>query len=315
MLVLKGANSMTVRIAEYLGVNTFQDTKQILPIKNVKATKPVRQCPFKYGHCDKLTKGNQPVCSVRKIDNTHWITCEHRLCATVKSQRDISTNSIVRNAPLVDHQKRILQRISAEIYGDDVNFSNIGIRREEPVPVEGGNTYKADFVMVDKNNKAGVNFILEMQGGGETTNTGKITSHIEQWCEAKSPSNELLREPIPSAGTLETNAWRRQQEQFLVKGNVVTQTGGRIVFAVGSLIFDYIYDRISRSNLRDLKGLGWSLALLSIKDEVSQDNLHIDFKIDESRTIYTNYNTFVRTLTDQGAPRPELFQGEFVDII
>ena len=170
--------------------------------------------------------------------------------------------------------------------------------------------------MVDKTNKTGVNFILEMQGGGETTNTGKITSHIEQWSEDQSPSNELLRKPISKAGTLETNAWRRQQEQFLVKGNVATQTGGRIVFAVGSLIFDYIHGRITSSaSLRDLKGLGWSLALLSIKDEVSQDNLHIDFKIDESRTIYTNYNTFVRTLTDQGAPAPELFQGEFMDII
>ena len=51
---------MTVSVAEYLGVNTFQDKKQILPIKNLKATKPSRQCPFKYGHCDKLKKGLQP---------------------------------------------------------------------------------------------------------------------------------------------------------------------------------------------------------------------------------------------------------------
>ena len=46
--------------------------------------------------------------------------------------------------------------------------------------------------MVDKTNKTGVNFILEMQGGGETTNTGKITSHIEQWSESIT-SNELLK--------------------------------------------------------------------------------------------------------------------------
>lgn len=306
---------MTLSVAEYLGINTFQDITQIRPIKDVKNVKPEKQCPFKFGHCDKLTKGNQPVCSVRKQDGTYWIACEHRLCATVKSQRDLTKNTVVSNAPLVGYQKNILQQIAKEIYGEEVNLEQIGIRREEPVPVEGGNTYKADFVMVDLSNKAGINFILEMQGGGETTNTGKITSHIEKWAALESPSNAFLRKQIPGAGTLETNAWRRQQEQFLVKGNVVTQTGGRIVFVVGSLIFDYIYERISRANLRDLKGLGWTLALITIKDKPSSNHEKIELEIDHERVIYTNYNTFVRTLTDQGAPRPELFQGEFSKIV
>lgn len=312
---LKGFNTMTVCVTEYLGVNVFQDQQQITPIKDVKSTKPLKQCPFKYGHCDKLSKGYQPVCSVRKADGRHWITCEHRLCATVKSQKNIHTNETVSDAPLVEHQKNLLQKIALEVYGEDVKFSDIGIRREEPVPVEGGNTYKADYVMVDHNNPTGINFILEMQGGGETTNTGKITAHIEQWAKSPKPTNKMLRNPVASAGTLETNAWRRQQEQFLVKGNVVTQTGGRIVFVVGGLIFDYIYERISRSNLRDLKGLGWSLALISIKDEVSDDERGLNFTVDKERIIYTNYNTFVRTLTDQGAPRPELFQGDFMSIV
>jgi hypothetical protein len=155
-----------------------------------------------------------------------------------------------------------------------------------------------------------------MQGGGETTGTGKLTKHVASWAESKSPTNANLRESVSGVGTLETNAWRRQQEQFLVKGNVSTQTGGRIVFAVGTLFYEYMHKKISRGNYRDLKGLGWTLAIIAFKEGAQTSlNLPVPLTIDHDRTLYTNFNTFIRVLTDQGGPYPELFDGDFISII
>ena len=42
------------------------------------------------------------------------------------------------------------------------------------------------------------------------------------------------------------------------------------------------------------------------------DRYQIPLIIDDSKTLFTNYSTFVRFLTDQGAPRPELFEGSFL---
>ncbi|MFV2554535.1 hypothetical protein ACNIU8_21320, partial [Escherichia coli] len=155
--------------------------------------------------------------------------------------------------------------------------------------------------------------LLEMQGGGETSSTGEITRHIAAWADLEFPTNEILRQPV-AANTIETNAWRRQQEQFLVKGNVVDQTGGKIVFAVGSLLYDYLHRRFRNANLRDLKAHNWTLCILAFKEDTSDEPRPgpIPLIIDDSKTLFTNYSTFVRFLTDQGAPRPELFEGSFL---
>lgn len=68
---------MAVSIAEYLGQRTDVE-HQIVPVS--KGT--LAQCPFMDRTCDKVSKNNHPVCSVRKPDGTIWIVCEHRLCST-----------------------------------------------------------------------------------------------------------------------------------------------------------------------------------------------------------------------------------------
>jgi hypothetical protein len=154
--------------------------------------------------------------------------------------------------------------------------------------------------------------LLEMQGGGETSNTGKISELLTNWSALSNPTNTYLCQTV-SASTIETNAWRRQQEQFLVKGNVVDQTGGKIVFAVGMPLYDYLYKRIKNAKLRDLKKHNWTLCLLPIEEDKSKKLIHgaIPLKINEEKAIFTNYSTFVRFLTDQGYPCPEIFEGEF----
>ncbi|CAM4133031.1 Restriction endonuclease NotI [Yersinia frederiksenii] len=303
---------MAVSIAEYLGQRTDVE-EAIVPI--VRGTQV--QCPFMDRTCDKVSKNNHPVCCVRKPDGTIWIVCEHRLCSTRQKKTAIvgGRTRQVDNV-LVEHQKDILRKVAKLIYQDpELQDSEIGVKREVNIPLpDSDNSYHADYVMRNFSGRGKADeVLLEMQGGGETSSTGAITRHIAAWAELEFPTNEILRQPV-AANTIETNAWRRQQEQFLVKGNVVDQTGGKIVFAVGSLLYDYLHRRFRNANLRDLKAHNWTLCILAFKEDSTQAPLlgAIPLAIDSTKILFTNYSTFVRFLTDQGAPRPELFEGSFL---
>ena len=223
------------------------------------------------------------------------------------------TGEKIEDAPLIQYQRDILVEIATEIYGADVNIGDVSVKREVPVPVEGGSDYKADFVMLNQAPNS-FNAIVEMQGGGETTNTGQITSHVNSWELDQMMVNSDLASNVSKAGTLVTNAWRRQQEQFLVKGNVVTNTGGRMVFAVGTLLFDYINRKIDYAGLRDLEGQGWTLALIAFCENGRNPDHSVRLEIDHGRKLYTNYGSFVRALTDQGEACPALFEGPSLGI-
>lgn len=45
--------------------------------------------------------------------------------------------------------------------------------------------YNADYVMTLRNGRSAFSgpdrLVVEMQGGGETTNTGEQTRHVQQW--------------------------------------------------------------------------------------------------------------------------------------
>jgi hypothetical protein len=155
-----------------------------------------------------------------------------------------------------------------------------------------------------------------MQGGGETSDTGRLTQHVNAWEQNTKKTNAELRIVVDKVGTLETNAWRRQQEQFLVKGNVSFQTGGRIVFCVGTLLYDYLIERVKNANLRNLRAFNWSLALLAFMEDPAPPKKPgpIPLVMDPKRQLFTNYPTFVQVLTNQGDPNPDMFRGDFVDL-
>jgi len=303
---------VAVTVAEYLGQRTDVDTIPIVPVK----LKSEVMCPFKDGHCSKVKKGNQPICSVRKKDSTLWIVCEHRLCATPKTKK-LESGKRVKTA-LVSHQTNILWQIAQVIYRGEFSKTQILVNREAPIPIEeAGSSYKADYIMRNITPGAKVDeILLEMQGGGETSETKKISDHVASWAANPTRTNLQLRQEITKPNSIETNAWRRQQEQFLVKGNIVNQTGGKVVFAVGTLLYDYLYPRVSRANLRDLREHNWTLCLLCIKEdkEAEQRPGAISLTVDHERLLFTNYSTFVRTLTDQGGPEPGIFKGQFISL-
>ena len=302
---------MPVSVAEYLGVRT--DTSVLVQPLATLASKPTVPCPFRNAHCLKAKKGQQPVCSVRDNSGELWIVCEHRLCATTP-----------KAGPVNDHQKNILRLIGKAIYSQNITDQEILIKREEQIPITATSDYKADFIMWRLNPNSGSPIagdkaaIVEIQGGGETAGTEKLTAHLKEWANLPSPTNQGLRKSA-NATPLVTNAWRRQQEQFLVKGSVAMLTGAKIAFCVGSLLYDYLIQRLTTVNLQDLKGDNWSLALLAFVEDSngtppSCAPHSIQFKIDPDRTLYTNYFSFVQALTNQGAPQPAVFTGDYQDL-
>ena len=282
-------NHMGTSVAEYLGQRTDVDFPIITPIifperirRKINWTddNSCPACPFSNGNkCKKLVSGLEPVCSVRKSDGTLWINCSERLCSTKK------------DLPLNEHQKNILLQVGRHIFSPETTASDICVKREERLSV--------------------------IEGGGETTNTGAQTTHIQTWKGLATPTNAILRQET-QASTLETNAWRRQQEQFIVKGNIAMKTwkGYGIAFCVGTLLYDYLMNKLASANLPNLKDYNWTLALITFKEDRSQPPTAgpIPLVVDENRLLYTNYQTFVQALINQGEPSLDAFRGRFINL-
>lgn len=310
---------MGTSVAEYLGQRTDVDNPVIIPITippkvgrsvNWTEVNPCPICPFTNGNpCKKLVSGNEPVCSVRKADGTLWINCSERLCSTKK------------DLPLNAHQQNILLQAGRHIFSPTVSAEDICVKREERLSVIEGTKYNADYIITLRQGRSDFSgpdrLILEMQGGGETTNTGVQTAHIQTWKRILPHTNEFLRQET-QASTLETNAWRRQQEQFIVKGNIAMKTwkGYGIAFCVGTLLYDYLMNKLSTANLPDLRDYNWTLALITYKEDTSVPLAPgpIPLVVDEDRLLYTNYQTFVQALINQGEPTRSAFTGRFVNL-
>ena len=307
---------MAVSVAEYLGQRTDCDTtiqpvyvpesQQVL--KRMREEGTLVRCPFTCGNpCKKVNSKNEPICSVRNGDGTLWINCSDRLCATKK------------DLPLSAYQSSILLQIAKHIFSPNVTMDDVCIQRETKLSVSEGTDYNADYIMTLRNGKSPYSgpdrLVVEMQGGGETSNTGTLTGHVKRWRE--NPSNAFLRQSA-QASTLETNAWRRQQEQFIVKGNIAMKTwkGYGMAFCVGTLLYDYLRRKIADANLPDLRRYNWTLALLAFKedDSLPPTNGPIPLIIDEERMLFTNYQTFVQALINQGEPTVDAFGGNFLTL-
>ena len=308
---------MGISVAEYYGQRTDVETPVIQPatIPPKKAERANWEgkcptCPFTLGNpCKKMNSGYEPVCSVRKTDGTLWINCSDRLCATKK------------DLPLSSYQSNILLQVGKHIFSPDIQTNDICVKREERLSVIEGTNYNADYIITLKEGRSDYSgpdrLILEMQGGGETTNTGVLTSHVKAWRNLKDHSNAFLNGDT-AASTLETNAWRRQQEQFIVKGNIAMKTwkGYGIAFCVGTLLYDYLMNKLATANLPDLKEYNWTLALIAFKEDESVPITSgpIPLVVDESRLLYTNYQTFVQALINQGEPSLDAFRGKFINL-
>ncbi|SDO58193.1 hypothetical protein SAMN04487897_11743 [Paenibacillus sp. yr247] len=297
-----------VTVAEYLGQRTDVDDITLAPAVEGAL------CPFMDGRkCHKKV----PVCSIRNKGKL-WIVCENRLCSSKKTVPDSINPKKKIKLPLSSYQKEVLMSIAKVSFSPELNESDVAVKREVPLKANDQSDYSADFVMTLHNGKTQLagpdRVVLEMQGGGETSNTGEITRHIATWAENTQRTNAMLRQEIAKVGTIETNAWRRQQEQFVVKGNVALMTwkGYGIIFCVGELLYDYIWRKIeSKAVLPSLKEHNWTLAFLEICEDKDKPVHPGSLPLKVGRRLFTNYQTFVHALINQGEPSLDTFAGEF----
>lgn len=294
---------MGASVFEYLG----QRTDVISPVIIPEPANSGALCPFRNASCSKLNKKPyQPICSIKRPDGRMWLVCEHRLCCTTKT--------LVLNP----HQKNMLRQVAQTIFAPSISDDDILIKREEKISA-GATDYNADFIMVNNSADSSVGpdrVVLEMQGGGETSNTQSLSSHVRIWENCASRTNALLAQNISNVNTIETNAWRRQQEQFIVKGRsaMLTRRGAGMVFCVGPVLFDYLNAKVEGAGLRtNLRNYGWTLALLCFDEDTSISPIGgpVPLIIDSNRMLFTDYQAFVRALTDQGNPSPQTFTGVF----
>ena len=311
---------MAVKVAEYLGHNAEVPGATIAPVGDTQL------CPFTNGDpCKKLANDRKPpVCSVRKTARGHagtlWITCSKRLCA---SQHNISLSA---------YQSDMLFAIAKILFGSGVSKRDVLIKSEEQIAFleAEAKPYRADFTMqlkppAESSIKGKSKFIVEMQGGGETSNTGKLTAQIEKWFDAPSRTNADLTEPVKDVGTLETNAWRRQQEQLLVKGSSAKATGEcGMALCVGEALFDYIIKKIGKTRLYSFSNnppqVAWSLAIIPIIEARDTDSEGISvgdslaLKPDREKALYMDYDNFVNLLVAQGGDSNMAFKGNCLDL-
>lgn len=286
---------MASEVFEYLGRYVVENGPQITP-----ALKGAL-CPFSGNECSKVNRKNQqhPVCTIKSNDKS-WIVCKDRLCAT-------------SGAVINSYQKIILLQIGRVAAQSQINPEEIIFSRERPIKVPNAAAYRADYIMVIRpNTPRALKLVIEMQGGGETSNTGDITKIVTDWVELGGERrNYHLLKASNKASPIPANAWRRQQEQFMVKGRVAVRSGGRLVFCIGELLFDYLQSKIANSPPIDLSRGNWTLCLICIKTNPTEAGSPLSVSIDNSRTLFTDYDAFVRTITSVGGVDEDLFKPPF----
>jgi hypothetical protein len=297
---------MAIIIAEYLGQRT--DTAiNIQPyLQNSSTVIPL--CPFNNLPCAKLKKKTNPtvpVCSLRR-NGELYIVCEHRLASSTIEQSKI----------ISPYQSEILYTLAKEVFSPSITPAQIAFRAE--VTMATGS--RADFILaITPETIASYGpkrLIVEMQGGGETSNTGGMTRKVQTWAVSSNPTNAALTEIIGTIGLITTNAWRRLQEQFLAKASVAAASGYGFVACVGAHLFDYVREKLGNDfNQFSLPKdqLEWNVALIAWK-EASQGisvGTSIPLEIDTNRTVYTTYARLSQALTNQGSSDLAAFNGTY----
>ncbi len=130
----------------------------------------IPKCPFSGGNsCKKLNRGMNRLRSKK----CRWCSLDflsERLCSTKKDY------------PLCEHQIQMLSIISDKVFSTPLHPEDICVKREVSLSVVEGKSYHADYIMTTSTGHSASSgpdrLVLEMQGGGETSDTGKLTAKL-----------------------------------------------------------------------------------------------------------------------------------------
>ena len=235
-----------------------------------------------------------------------WVTCEDRLCST-------------KGRTLTPHQRTILHEIAEEVFDSELEQNEVAYKKEVAFGLQHGTRTTADFILATTKGAAprrgmGPNrVIVEMQGGGSTSNTGSMTRHVDNWETDVNRTNEGLRDEIKGVGSIENDSWKRQLDQIQTKGSIAERTGYGFVLCVGSLFFNYIKKRMPAITDEDQRTGGWDFVLLPVKEKNNEGD-QIVLCMDTENVIYTKYRDFASMLANQGESQLEQFRGMFTTL-
>ncbi len=264
---------MPISIAECLGQRTDVLIPDIVP--SVRGGAVVPTCPFSGGPCIKLDHNPplQPICSVRihgkQFRGRPFIVCLNRMIPA--QARALSPSHI---AALTSVAQTVLPGVATDL---------IGFQRQVGVNLNPGRLI-LDYVLQTATGSTKPlgpqKVILEVQGGGETNNTGTITRYVDDWIAQSPPTNAFLSQPLdtkylrqhlgvaaPAAvnvpGIIPNNAWKRQLDQILKKAVLASHFGGAFALVTGDVLYDYMRRSIG---VGGAYFSGWEVALIGISE-------------------------------------------------
>jgi hypothetical protein len=305
---------MPLSIAEYLGQRTDVD-EDIIP--SILGGKPVPSCDFLGGPCSKLnsSRPQHPVCSVRMHgginDGKLFVVCSDRLIPA-KSNK------------LSQTQIAALGSISRVLF-PEVSVGAVGYKRQMGIRL-GKSTVYLDYVLqVDPSESYQgrvKKVILEIQGGGETSNTGTITRHIANWA-TEEQTNDVLSQILSteylrkitgkktpgSPGIIPNNAWKRQLDQIIKKAPLAMHYGGSFAIVMGEVLYDYFAQTFPAGKPYFPE---WEIAFIGMSESSSTQRGAIP--IDKvTKSIFMTYEDFFEALKAVRISRKTIdpFLGEF----
>ncbi len=290
---------MPVSIAEYLGQRTDVDFPEIKPVSPETAANAI--CPFTSIACSKVSgrKRYPPVCSVRDQGKIFPV-CPDRLLPS--RMRIVSPAS----AELLTEIGKIL---FPEAMPTEIGYrKGVGIRTEQG---EGDlKTVHVDYSIVSraKQGPSPSRVLVDIQGGGETSNTGGLSRLVKNWQDSDPPYNSILRSSVGQVGTIPNNAWKRRLEQLMRKSLLARQSGGAYCLAMGEVLYDYV---INQLRVEGSYRPGYELVFVEITEVGPVTAGPVQFQA--NRATYLKFDEFMQALTTAPRTRKDssVFEGTY----
>jgi hypothetical protein len=304
---------MPLSIAEYLGYRTDIISPDIIPSVLGGATVPT--CPFSGSPCIKLksSRPSHPICSVR-FNAQVFIVCSNRL---IPAQAKAISPS----------HTAALASIAGTLF-PGVNAKNIGFRRQ--IGVVG---LYLDYVLTVN---PSINFsdgpsrvILEIQGGGETSNTGTITRYVNDWIDQNNPTNNFLsqefntkflktylnQKKVGVPGIIPNNAWKRQLDQIIKKSVIAKEFSGGFALVMGELFYKYVQEKSIPAQQPYFST--WEVALIGVSEDTTNSPAAGAIPITHvSDSTFMTYSEFMAALQGFSIPSKTLdpFAGKYTTL-
>lgn len=285
---------MAVRIIEFLGKNASS-----LSASDYQSAEKL--CPYIGKICKKINREleQKPMCVVESRGGVPLIVCEHRLLST-----DMKNPT--------SYQRSRLLEISQVVFDEGIEPKDIEYKYEVITRLR----QRADFILRDKRN--GDACILEVQGGGETSSTKILSDHVEQWETGGNvklddfPVRITKRGKRSTPGLIPANAWRRLQEQLIVKGGICISSDKKFVSAMGKTIYLRLLEKLPLiETMKRHKTGSWNCAFIPydiVKQEV------INFQIDRNNILYLDLKELIARLIEYGVRDDELFTSKMLPL-